>query len=52
MCGDNLKNSAIPMAARRASVSELLIFAIPIAMGAIPIAMGGIPIVMGLNTME
>ena len=41
-----LKNSAIPMAARQAPVSELLIFAVPIAMGGIPIAMGAIRIAM------
>jgi len=41
-----LKNSAIPMAARQAPVSEPLIFAVPIAMCGIPIAMGAIRIAM------
>jgi len=35
-----LKNSAIPMVARQAPVSEPLIFAVPITMSGIPIAMG------------
>ena len=46
-----MKNSAIPMAARQAPVSELLIFAVPIAMSGIQMAMCGIPIAMGLNAM-
>ena len=35
-----MKNSAIPIAARQGPVSELLLFAVPIAMSGIPIAMG------------
>jgi len=37
---EKVENYAIPMAARQEPVSELLMFAVPIAMGAIPIAMG------------
>jgi len=47
-----MKNSAIPMAARQAPVSELLIFAVPIAMGGIPIAMGAIGIAMRFNATQ
>jgi len=40
------------MAARQVPESELLIFAVPIAMGGIPIAMGAIGIAMGFNAMQ
>jgi len=40
------------MAARQAPVSELLIFAVQIAMSSIQMAMYGIPIAMGLNATQ